>query len=95
MKKSKNDLISLIVPCYNEEESVPLFVKEIKRIQEEMNYVDFEIVFVDDGSKDKTIEKLRDASKDNSNIKYISFSKNFGKIICCQFSQKKDTSKIF
>ena len=79
MTKKNKDLISLIVPSYNEEESVDLFVEEIQRIKKEMDYVDFEIIFVDDGSKDKTLEKLRAVSSKYDDIKYISFSKNYGK----------------
>lgn len=79
MKKNSKDLISLIVPSYNEEESVFLFVEEMQRIKKEMSYVDFEIIFVDDGSSDKTLEKLREVSSKYEDIKYISFSKNYGK----------------
>lgn len=75
MKKT----ISVIVSCYNEEETVPLFYEEINKLSKEMNYVDFEFLFVNDGSKDKTIDILRDLAKSDSRVKYISFSRNFGK----------------
>lgn len=69
--------ISIIVPCYNEEESVPLFyaeaVKELNKIK-----LDFEIIYVDDGSTDHTLEVVKKLSDDKS-VKYISFSRNFGK----------------
>ncbi len=71
--------ISIIVPCYNEEEALPLFYKEIKKIEEKMNYLHFEYIFVNDGSKDKTLDILRKLSKKDDKVRYISFSRNFGK----------------
>lgn len=79
MAKSKKDLISLIVPCYNEEDTVELFVDAINDLKKEMDYVNFEIILVDDGSKDKTALKMRSICKKESYVKYISFAKNFGK----------------
>ena len=76
MRKEK---LSIVVSCYNEEEALPLFYKEIKRIEEEMKSLDFEYIFVDDGSKDKTLSLIRDLSKKDKKVKYISFSRNFGK----------------
>ena len=52
----KKELISLVVPCYNEEEAIPLFYEAIKKQIKKMDYVDFEVIFVNDGSKDKTLE---------------------------------------
>ena len=71
--------ISIIVPCYNEEEALPIFYKEIKKIEEKMNYLHFEYIFVNDGSKDKTLDILRRLSKKDDKVRYISFSRNFGK----------------
>ncbi len=71
--------ITIIVPCYNEEESIPYFYKEITKIAKKMNNIDFEYLFVDDGSKDKTLEKLKELSIENKKVRYISFSRNFGK----------------
>ncbi len=71
--------ISIIVPCYNEEESMPLFYKEICKVADEFKKVDFEFIFVNDGSKDRTLEIARDLSKDDKRVRYISFSRNFGK----------------
>ena len=71
--------ISIIVPCYNEEEALPIFYKEIKKIEEKMNYLHFEYIFVNDGSKDKTLDILRKLSKKDDKVRYISFSRNFGK----------------
>lgn len=75
----KKDLISIVVPCYNEEESIPLFYKEINKISKKMSKVDYEFIFVNDGSKDKTLEVLREYAKKDKRVRYISFSRNFGK----------------
>ena len=66
------DKISVIVPCYNEEESLPLFYKEINKVINKMKEVSFELIFIDDGSKDKTLNIVKGFSKDDSNIRYIS-----------------------
>ena len=72
--------ISVIVSCYNEEEALPLFYEEIVKVATKMNKkVDFEFLFVNDGSKDKTLEILRSLAKKDKRVKYISFSRNFGK----------------
>lgn len=72
--------ISVIVSCYNEEEALPLFYEEIVKVAKEMNKkVDFEFLFVNDGSKDKTLEILRSLAKKDKRVRYISFSRNFGK----------------
>jgi len=76
MRKEK---ISIVVPCYNEEEVLPIFYKEINKISKEMREINFEFIFVNDGSKDKTLKILRDLSKKDSRVRYISFSRNFGK----------------
>lgn len=70
--------ISLIIPCYNEEESIPLFYEEINKVIKKMR-VKYELIFINDGSKDRTLEILRDLAKSDSNVRYISFSRNFGK----------------
>lgn len=71
--------ISIIVPCYNEEEALPIFYKEINRVSKEMKSVDFEFLFINDGSRDKTLDILRDLSKIDKRVRFISFSRNFGK----------------
>lgn len=71
--------ISLIIPCYNEEESLPPLYEELKRVTAEMAEYTFEMLFVDDGSKDKTLSILKEMAKDDDRVKYISFSRNFGK----------------
>lgn len=70
--------ISVVVPCYNEEESIALFYNEIILVAKEMDY-EFEFIFINDGSLDGTLEKLKDLSKIDERVKYISFSRNFGK----------------
>ena len=76
MRKEK---ISIVVPCYNEEESLPIFYEEINRVSKEMKVVDFEFLFINDGSRDKTLDILRDLSKKDKRVRFISFSRNFGK----------------
>ena len=73
------DLITVIVPCYNEEESLPLFYKEIVKVSKTMKEVSFEFLFVNDGSKDDTLNILRKLSKKDKRVRYVSFSRNFGK----------------
>lgn len=75
-------LLSIVVPCYNEQEALPYFYKEICRVAEEMKAshgADFEFIFVDDGSKDKTLSIARELHKQDARVRYISFSRNFGK----------------
>ena len=75
-------LLSIVVPCYNEQEALPYFYKEICRVAEEMKAshgADFEFIFVDDGSKDKTLSIARELHKQDERVRYISFSRNFGK----------------
>ncbi|MBR0483490.1 MAG: glycosyltransferase family 2 protein [Oscillospiraceae bacterium] len=76
-------LISIVVPCYNEEEVLPLFYEEIQKImnqmKEEHSELAFELVFIDDGSRDKTLTLLREMALKDERVRYISFSRNFGK----------------
>jgi len=71
--------ISIIVPCYNEEESMPLFYEEICKTASTFDKVDFEFIFVNDGSRDRTLEIARDLAKKDKRVRYVSFSRNFGK----------------
>ena len=70
------DLLSIVVPCFNEEESVEIFFKEIQKVLADQNY---EIIYINDGSSDNTLKEIKKLANENSNIKYISFSRNFGK----------------
>jgi glycosyltransferase involved in cell wall biosynthesis len=71
--------ISVIVPCYNEQEAIPYFYDEMTRVEKTMPDYDFEIIFVNDGSKDKTMEKILEYAGKDDHVKYIDFSRNFGK----------------
>ena len=74
------DKISVIVSCYNEEESLPLFYKEMERVRkEDFQDVEFEYIFVNDGSKDNTLKEIKNLRENDSKVRYISFSRNFGK----------------
>ena len=74
------DKISVIVSCYNEEESLTLFYKEMERVRkQDFENIDFEYIFVNDGSKDKTLEEMKELRKQDKKVRYISFSRNFGK----------------
>ena len=75
-------LISLVVPCYNEEESMPLFYQEAARVAaqlKESRGAEIEIIFVDDGSKDGTLRAARELHRQDPRVRYVSFSRNFGK----------------
>lgn len=71
-------MISIIIPCYNEQESLPLFLKEITRVFAQISE-EYELIFVNDGSSDKTLDELRTFAQADSHIIYLSFSRNFGK----------------
>ena len=74
------DKISIIVSCYNEEKALPLFYEEIEKVKnKDFQDVEFEYIFVNDGSSDKTLDIIKKLSEKDNKIKYISFSKNFGK----------------
>ncbi len=75
----EKEKISVIVPCYNEQESIPVFYKEVKNVLETIKNVDYEIIFIDDGSKDHTLDILKELSQKEGSCHYISFSRNFGK----------------
>ena len=72
--------LSVVVPCYNEEETIRLFLTESQLVESKMKQgVIFDYIFVNDGSTDKTLEVLRQVSKEFDNVHYLSFSRNFGK----------------
>lgn len=72
-------LISVVVPCYNEEEVLPALYAELCRVAGVMDYVDYEFCFVDDGSSDATADILRGWSREDRRVRFASFSRNFGK----------------
>lgn len=72
--------ISVVVPCFNEEKVIRLLFEEVNKIfDNELKGNKLEYIFIDDGSKDGTLSVLRNLSEENRNVKYISFSRNFGK----------------
>ena len=72
--------LSIVIPCFNEEKNIMAFYEEVMAVKQEMPNVKFELLFVNDGSKDKTLEILKQLEeKDREQIKYLSFSRNFGK----------------
>ena len=71
--------LSLVVPAYNEEEALPIFYEEVMKVEKELQGVELEFVFVDDGSLDKTLEVLRVLNENDGRVHYVSFSRNFGK----------------
>lgn len=78
----RKDKISVIVPCYNEEDVLSLFLQEVEKvfaIMQEKHGVEMEYLFVDDGSRDGTFRFLKQAAKENPRVNYLSFSRNFGK----------------
>ena len=72
-------LLSVVVGCYNEEEALPYFYKEICEVAKKMKDLNFEFIFINDGSKDKTLEILKEFHEKDKRVRYISFSRNFGK----------------
>ena len=71
--------MSIVVPCYNEEKALPIFYTEITKVSKEFENLEFEYIFIDDGSKDKTLNLIKDFRKNDARVRYISFSRNFGK----------------
>lgn len=71
--------ISIIIPCYNEEKSLPLFYEELNKNITPFENIEFEFIFVNDGSNDDTLNLIKNLAKTDSRVKYISFSRNFGK----------------
>lgn len=81
MRSEKCRKLSVIVPCYNEEKAIRLFngalMAQLRRI-EPAKY-EYEVIYVDDGSRDKSLDRILEFAGENSRIKYLSFSRNFGK----------------
>lgn len=71
--------ITVIVPCYNEAEALHYYYQEMARVMTLMNTYDFELLFVNDGSRDQTLDIMKELANNDKRIKYISFSRNFGK----------------
>jgi len=71
--------LTIIVPCYNEQEVLPRFYDEITKVTAQLPDLDFNILFIDDGSNDNTLQLLKSTHKNDNRVNYISFSRNFGK----------------
>ena len=71
--------ISIVVPCYNEEQSLPLFYREFCALSEKMPQESFELLLVDDGSRDGTLRRMKELAEADERVRYLSFSRNFGK----------------
>ena len=86
--------ISVIVPCFNEQEVLPIFYKEITKVAADMAGYDFEFIFVDDGSKDETLNECKKLAESDDRVKYISFSRNFGKEAAMYAGLEKSTGDM-
>ena len=73
------ETISVIIPCYNEREAINYLYEELHQVIDAMREEEFELIFIDDGSTDGTLRELRSLAKEDATVKYISFSRNFGK----------------
>ena len=71
--------LTLIVPCYNEEEALPYFYEEVCKVAGELTNYEIELLFVNDGSKDNTLQVIKGFAETDARVKYLSFSRNFGK----------------
>lgn len=81
-KVKVKDQLSVVVPCFNEEESLNRFFEETTKVLEKMEKkegITYQILFVDDGSRDKTLDILKELAQKSDRVKYLSFSRNFGK----------------
>lgn len=74
-----NPEISIVIPCFNEEEAIPIFYEETLKVLKTMQFSSFEFVFIDDGSSDRTLEVLKEISAKDKSVHFVSFSRNFGK----------------
>ena len=72
-------LSSFIVPCFNEEDALPIFYRELLRVVDEIGGINFELILIDDGSRDGTLQAMRDLAAADRRVRYFSFSRNFGK----------------
>ena len=71
--------ISIVIPCFNEEEALPVYYRTMCQVMREMPEEEFELIFVDDGSSDRTLSILKDMNETDGRCRYLSFSRNFGK----------------
>jgi len=77
-----SNILSLVIPCFNEEKTIPLFIEAVIPVMDRIRTthdLDYELIFIDDGSKDNTLFQIKEAQKNNQKIRFVSFSRNFGK----------------
>lgn len=79
MKNYPADRMSVVIPCFNEEEAIPVYYRAMCKVMKDMPEVTFELLFVDDGSTDRTLELLKEMNAKDKRCQYLSFSRNFGK----------------
>ena len=72
-------LISIIVPCLNEQEVIPIFYRTVTEVLNSLENAEYELLFVDDGSDDRTLKVLKELKKKDRRCRYLSFTRNFGK----------------
>lgn len=87
------DKISLIIPCYNEEQALPYLYEEISKVAVDMPQQMFEFIFINDGSKDKTLKVIKSLKEKDDRVHYVSFSRNFGKEAGIYAGLKKATGE--
>lgn len=71
--------VSILVPCYNEEASLPLLYPELKKLMDKETSYEWEVMFINDGSKDNTINIIKELRENDNRICYVDLSRNFGK----------------
>ena len=76
---SDKETLSLVVPCYNEEEALPIFYDEACKVVSDMTELNIEFMFIDDGSKDNTMKVVKELTEKDDRVHFVSFSRNFGK----------------
>ena len=86
--------LDLIVPCYNEEEVLPLFYETIRKLAVQMPTVQLQLIFVNDGSRDKTYDVIQSFAEEDERVKFISFSRNFGKEAAMLAGMRLSTAEI-
>jgi len=72
-------LVSIIVPCYNEQESLPYLYTALNEVMDKLNHYEWEVLFINDGSSDRTLELIEELYRKDDRISYLDFSRNFGK----------------
>lgn len=73
------DKISVIIPCYNEQEAIPIFYEAIRKTAGKLKQAELELLFVNDGSRDESLARMKELAGQDARVKYVSFSRNFGK----------------